>query len=78
MQLDVAGEYLVTASMLVNIKSKMLLPNEQVVILLHLASLHFSLWCSHLAIKAEASILPMSIMSLIRMRDCLSHEFVVI
>ena len=29
MQLDVAGEYLVTASMLVNIKSKMLLPNEQ-------------------------------------------------
>lgn len=29
LQLDVAGEYLVTASMLVNIKSKMLLPNEQ-------------------------------------------------
>lgn len=29
MQLDIAGEYLVTASMLVNIKSKMLLPNEQ-------------------------------------------------
>ncbi|MEY8662707.1 segregation/condensation protein A [Ligilactobacillus faecis] len=31
LQLDVAGEYLVIASMLVNIKSKMLLPNERLV-----------------------------------------------
>lgn len=31
LQLDIAGEYLVTAAMLLNIKSKMLLPNEQTV-----------------------------------------------
>lgn len=31
LQLDIAGEYLVIASMLVNIKSKMLLPNERLV-----------------------------------------------
>lgn len=29
LQLDIAGEYLVTAAMLLNIKSRMLLPNEQ-------------------------------------------------
>ena len=29
LQLDIAGEYLVTAAMLINIKSRMLLPNEK-------------------------------------------------